>query len=63
MKEEVIKAKEEEEARKEIQMEFQNLEPPERVRRMFYNLIIECIPFNDEELSFVKDCLQDMEVR
>ena len=62
-KEEALKAKEEEEARKEIQMEFQNLEPPERVRRMLYNLIIECIPFTDEEVKFVKDCLQYMEVR
>ena len=44
-------------------MEFQNLEPPERVRRMLYNLIIECIPFNEEEMNFVKDCLLNMEVR
>ena len=44
-------------------MEFQNLDPPERVRRMLYNLIIECITFTDEELNFVKDCLLDMEVR
>ena len=44
-------------------MEFQNLEPPERVRRMLYNLIIECITFTDEEVNFVKDCLLDMEVR
>ena len=31
-------------------MEFENMLPAERVRRMLFNLVIECIPFNEEEI-------------
>ena len=44
-------------------MEFENMLPAERVRRMLFNLVIECIPFTDDEVMFVKDCLLDTEVR
>ena len=37
--------------------------PAERVRRMLFNLVIECVPFTDDEFAFVQDCLADQEVR
>ena len=40
-------------------MEFENMLPAERVRRMLFNLVIECIPFTEDEISFVKDCILD----
>ena len=63
IQEEEQKAKEEDEARKETQEDIENMLPAERVRRMLFNLVIECVPFTDDELAFVQDCLRDPEVR
>lgn len=43
--------------------EEEDLPPPERVRRLLFNLVIECTPLNSDELSYILTQLEFSESR
>jgi hypothetical protein len=53
----------EEEAQAKMLQEEVELEPPERVRRHLFNLVIECSPLSSDEMSFILTQLETVEAR
>ena len=46
-----------------IEQEEEDLPPPERVRRLLFNLVIENTPLSSDELTYILTQLENLESR
>lgn len=51
------------EEEKQLMVQDAELEPPERVRRFLFNLVIESTPLSTDDMSFILTQLENLEAR